>query len=179
MVHPYSPAECDELELRTGDYVYIAPDALASSQDGWVEGTSWLTGQGGLFPHSYTQRTAETDAWTLHEKLPLNTKAQNAGSDVEEAPPMPKIENIYENVLKMKRVGSAETENQVGCLTVVVRHIGILIICCLLLSNLLGFNMVFFAGLKRGGCSAPQKTVPNASRRTCRLYFWYLDSLLF
>lgn len=50
MVHPYTPTECDELELRTGDYIYISSDALGASQDGWVEGISWLTGLTGLLP---------------------------------------------------------------------------------------------------------------------------------
>lgn len=72
VVHPYNPAESDELELRTGDYVYISSEAIVNSPDGWVEGTSWLTGVSGLFPESYTQRTAESDAWTLHKKIPLN-----------------------------------------------------------------------------------------------------------
>ncbi|CAH1126437.1 unnamed protein product [Ceutorhynchus assimilis] len=73
VVHPYTPTECDELELRTGDYVYLSSEALNSSPDGWVEGTSWLTGLTGLLPESYTERTAESDAWTLHKKASLNS----------------------------------------------------------------------------------------------------------
>lgn len=72
VVHPYTPSESDELELRSGDYVYISSEAIINSPDGWVEGTSWLTGVSGLFPENYTQRTAESDAWTLHKKIPLN-----------------------------------------------------------------------------------------------------------
>ncbi|KAJ8947295.1 hypothetical protein NQ318_014193 [Aromia moschata] len=75
VTHAYNPTEADELDLRVGDYVYISSEALANSPDGWVEGTSWLTGLSGLLPESFTQRTAETDAWTLHKKISLNQLA--------------------------------------------------------------------------------------------------------
>lgn len=71
MIHPYSPCEYDELELRTGDYVYVSSEAVQNSQDGWVEGTSWLTGVTGFLPVAFITRTAGSDAWTLHKKVPL------------------------------------------------------------------------------------------------------------
>lgn len=65
--------------MHSGDYVYIGGDALANSPDGWVEGTSWLTGLTGLLPESYTDRTAESDAWTLHRKVSLNSASGGSG----------------------------------------------------------------------------------------------------
>ncbi|CAG9813823.1 unnamed protein product [Phaedon cochleariae] len=78
VIHAHLPSEQDELELRTGDYVYVSSEALTASPDGWVEGVSWLTGQSGLLPESYTERTAESDAWTLHKKIALNQNVTEA-----------------------------------------------------------------------------------------------------
>lgn len=38
------PQAADELELRVGDYIYVSKESIENSIDGWVDGTSWLTG---------------------------------------------------------------------------------------------------------------------------------------
>lgn len=72
VIYPHVPRETDELELLMGDFVYIDPETWSSSIDGWVQGISWLTGCSGFLPKNYVEKTAETDAWTLHKSVKLH-----------------------------------------------------------------------------------------------------------
>ncbi|KAJ6637224.1 Protein UBASH3A like [Pseudolycoriella hygida] len=90
--YPYTSRETDELELRIGDYIYLSNEALQNSNDGWVEGSSWLTGATGYFPESYTKRTAESDAWIIHKTVPLSKCIEPLPASEEDA-----VDGAYEN----------------------------------------------------------------------------------
>jgi len=79
------PLEEDELELRIGDLVYVDPEELRASADGWVLGTSWLTGCMGYLPKNYVEQTAETNAWTLHFSASMSKRRRREEGPHEDA----------------------------------------------------------------------------------------------
>ena len=70
MLYSHTARALDELDLNDGDFIYFDEVEVDSSTDGWYMGTSWLTGCTGLFPGTYTERTAESETWTMHRLAP-------------------------------------------------------------------------------------------------------------
>ena len=66
VVKAYKASLEDELDLFVGDYIFMDPGEVDRSEDGWYTGSSWVSGMVGLFPGTYTQKTAQTWAWALH-----------------------------------------------------------------------------------------------------------------
>ena len=75
----------EEIELIQGDFIYISEDAWASTKDGWIFGTSWLTGQTGFLPKNFVTQTAETNTWTVHLSLPLSGRDSSLVSSTSSA----------------------------------------------------------------------------------------------
>ena len=76
VIYSHSSREHDELELRVGDNVFISGDAVQNSIDGWVEGIS-CNGNVGFLPLNHTERTSETNVWTLNATVPLCQASDN------------------------------------------------------------------------------------------------------
>lgn len=72
IIYSHSSREPDELDLRVGDFVYVNSDAVQSSVDGWVEGINHNGGQVGFLPINHTERTSETNVWTLNASVPMS-----------------------------------------------------------------------------------------------------------
>jgi len=66
VLYTHVPGAPDELEMCDGDFIFMEEKELEVSTDGWYLGTSWMTGCTGMFPGVYTERTAETETWTMH-----------------------------------------------------------------------------------------------------------------
>jgi len=107
----HSPRQEDELDLMIGDIVYIngddfrfgstgSPTSGSSSRaEGWVIGTSWLTGLTGYLPKSHVEKTANSDAWTLHCAVPLSTSVSGSPS-LRLSPAMSNMERLRETTTR-------------------------------------------------------------------------------
>ncbi|KAL5015785.1 hypothetical protein ScPMuIL_005374 [Solemya velum] len=127
----YKPRTAEELELIDGDFVFIDPEEMHKGKNSAYFGTSWLTGNIGLFPSYYTQRTAETWTWTLHRSLPLSEKPPEAivENGVSEEPQetyedlwRDEREELYAKVVKKNRRESVVPPPVGPCCVYVMRH---------------------------------------------------------
>uniref|UniRef100_A0A4W6BN41 Ubiquitin associated and SH3 domain containing B n=1 Tax=Lates calcarifer TaxID=8187 RepID=A0A4W6BN41_LATCA len=66
VMYPYVPQNDDELELVTGDFIFMSPVEQSTASEGWVYGTSLGTGLSGLLPENYVNRADESDTWVVH-----------------------------------------------------------------------------------------------------------------
>lgn len=66
VMYPYIPQNEDELELVTGDFVFMSPVEQSNTSEGWVYGTSLATGLSGLLPENYVNLGDESDTWVFH-----------------------------------------------------------------------------------------------------------------
>uniref|UniRef100_A0AAY4DYP3 SH3 domain-containing protein n=1 Tax=Denticeps clupeoides TaxID=299321 RepID=A0AAY4DYP3_9TELE len=71
VMYPYTPQNEDELELVTGDFIFMSPMEQGSASEGWVYGTSMGTGLSGLLPENYVSRADECDTWVFHGHIYL------------------------------------------------------------------------------------------------------------
>ena len=84
-------------------------------------GISWLTGASGYLPTNYVERTAETNAWTLHTVIPFG-RGRDLGSGVETLDTKPaqdsiastSINNIGSNSSLERLVGAQECDTRYG-----------------------------------------------------------------
>ena len=56
-MYPYVPQNDDELELASGDFIFMSPLEQGSASEGWVYGTSLGSGLSGLLPENYVSES--------------------------------------------------------------------------------------------------------------------------
>lgn len=62
MLHNYKAKKFDELDLIQNHYIVM--DTEQTNHKGWRKGRDFDTGKVGLFPESFTKKTAEWRLWT-------------------------------------------------------------------------------------------------------------------
>ncbi|XP_076801111.1 ubiquitin-associated and SH3 domain-containing protein B-like [Clavelina lepadiformis] len=83
VLYPYTPTSESHLQLINGDCIFVGPEDVSDKTgfEGWFYGTSWMTGCSGFFPVSHTEKSTDTDTWTVHKKYSLASKANETDND--------------------------------------------------------------------------------------------------
>ncbi|KAF2352343.1 Histidine phosphatase superfamily clade-1 [Trinorchestia longiramus] len=93
-VRRHCPSHTDELALMVGEYVLV--DGNEATTDGWVRGTSWLTGCTGLVAQVGLVRVPDSDAWTLHRSLTIGADgcALDVNDSLDDCSQQPDAEDV-------------------------------------------------------------------------------------
>uniref|UniRef100_H3BI14 Ubiquitin associated and SH3 domain containing B n=1 Tax=Latimeria chalumnae TaxID=7897 RepID=H3BI14_LATCH len=66
VIYPYAPQNDDELELAPGDFIFMSPLEQTNTSEGWIYGTSLMTGCSALLPENYIMKADECETWIFH-----------------------------------------------------------------------------------------------------------------
>lgn len=79
VLHNYKAKKFDEIDLVQNHYIVMETDY--TTHRGWKKGRDFDTGKIGLFPESFTKKTAEWRLWTKNLSIPITHSTDHRHSD--------------------------------------------------------------------------------------------------